>query len=87
MRSDVKDVGMVIFGLVLIVAAFMAAQRADKYMQIKAVAECAQAANFTFEERGNGDEGTQTMQRTVEPNHGFYKICIEDLGYKTKIQE
>lgn len=87
MRTDVKDVGLVILGLVLVVVAFMAAQRADKFLQIKAVGECAQAANFIFEERGSREGGSQTLQRSMEPNRGFYKTCIEDLGYKTKIQE
>ena len=60
MRTDVKDVGMVIMGLVLIVTAFMALQRVDKFMQIRAMAECSQAANFIFEERSNGENGNQT---------------------------
>ena len=85
MRTDVKDVGMVVLGLVLIVMAYMASQRVDKYLQIRAMAECSQAANFIFEERGNGENGNQTTSRTMEPNHGFYKTCIEDMGYKTKV--
>lgn len=76
---------MVIMGLVLIVTAFMALQRVDKFMQIRAMAECSQAANFIFEERSNGENGNQTTSRTMEPNHGFYKTCIEDMGYTTKI--
>ncbi|OGG02475.1 hypothetical protein A2W14_01580 [Candidatus Gottesmanbacteria bacterium RBG_16_37_8] len=87
MRTEVKDIGMVILGIVIIVAVFMAVQRADKYMQIKAMTECAQASSFTYESRGNGENGEQTMTRTLDPNRAFYKVCMDDLGYKTNIKE
>ena len=86
MNTQVKDVGMVILGIVIIVSVFMGVQRADKYMQIKAMSECSKATSYMYETRGSGEAG-QDMTRTVEPNRAFYKTCMEDMGYKTNIKE
>ena len=72
MNSQVKDVGMVIFAIVVVVVAFMGFPRVDNAVKSKAVSECVKAANSSAVEGGF--------------NGAVYKICVEDSGYKSQIK-
>ena len=87
MNTQVRDVGMVVMAIVIMVSVFMGLKRVDKNMQIKAMSECGKLATYAYEYRGTSDTGDQTVTRTLEPNHGLYKTCMEDMGYQTKIKE
>ena len=72
MNSQVKDVGLVILAIVVIVVAFMALPKVDTALKTKTVTECLKASS------GSAFEGGF--------NGAIYKICVEDSGFKTQIK-
>lgn len=59
--------------------------RIDTYLKLKAHDECARAATYTFEQRTTKPNGESTTIIQTEPFRQFYKICLEDKGYSTKL--
>lgn len=70
---QLKDTGLVIFGILMFVAVFMSLQRVDKYLKVKAIDDCGQVARYEY----NGSDGS----RSISPNDDVYKACMKDKGY------
>ena len=72
MNTQVKDVGMVIMAIVVVIVAVMSFPKIDKALRSRTIGECAKAAQMPNVEGGF--------------NGAVYKICVEDSGYSTQIK-
>ena len=73
MNTQVKDVGLVVFGIFLIISVYMTLQRVDKYIKVKAIDDCGRIARYEF----TGSDGV----KTYSPMEEVYKKCLSDKGY------
>lgn len=73
MNTQVKDVGLVIFGIILFASVFMSLQRVDKFIKIKAIDDCGKVARYEF----TGGDGSRSMT----PVDDIYKECLKQKGF------
>jgi hypothetical protein len=73
------------FVAVLGVGIMVGLSRVDAYLKFKAFDDCAKAASYTFEQKNEKQTGESTTTTQVEPFRWFYKTCLEDKGYSTKL--
>jgi hypothetical protein len=83
MNSQSVATGMASIAFAIVVSGVLAMLSVNKYLQMKAFDDCAQASSYTFETKS----ADGTTARSIEPNHKFYVTCITDKGYKTAVTQ
>lgn len=73
MKTDVKDVGLIVFGIFMLVAVFLSLQRVDSFLKIKAIDDCGKISRY----EANLDE---VNARVTYPLDDIYKACLKDKG-------
>lgn len=68
-----KDVGLVVFGILIFVSVFMSLQKVETYLRYKAIDDCGKIARY---EATLPDENA----RVLYPLDDIYKSCLKDKG-------
>ena len=74
MNTQVKDVGLVVFGVLIFVSVFMSLQKVETYLKYKAIDDCARISRY---EASVADGG-----KVSYPLDDVYKACLKEKGVK-----
>lgn len=74
MNTQVKDVGLVVFGILMFISVFMSLQKVETYLKYKAMDDCAKIARYEAAVENGG--------RVSYPLDDVYKACLKDKGVK-----
>ena len=72
MNTQIKDVGLVIMAIVVVIGLFMGLPRIDQLIKSRAITECGTVA--------------ASADKVSGFNGAVYKACVEDKGYTSSIQ-